>query len=80
MLTNRSQRLTPSGCVFIHEEKPVGYDVLIKNGTLIDGTGSPARHGSIAITNGQIAEVGDIDGAATQIIDADGAVVAPGFI
>ena len=58
----------------------MGYDVLIKNGTLIDGTGSPARHGSIAITNGQIAEVGDIDGAATQIIDADGAVVAPGFI
>jgi len=58
----------------------VGYDVLIKNGTLIDGTGSPARHGSIAITNGQIAEVGDIDGGATQIIDADGAVVAPGFI
>ncbi|MEC8961909.1 MAG: amidohydrolase family protein [Pseudomonadota bacterium] len=58
----------------------MGYDVLIKNGTLIDGTGSPARHGSIAITNGQIAEVGDIDSAATQIIDADGAVVAPGFI
>ena len=58
----------------------MGYDVLIKNGTLIDGTGSPARHGSIAITNGQIAEVGDIDGGATQIIDADGAVVAPGFI
>ena len=58
----------------------MGYDVLIKNGTLIDGTGSPARHGSIAITNGQIAEVGDIDGAARQIIDADGAVVAPGFI
>ena len=56
------------------------YDVLIKNGTLIDGTGSPARHGSIAITNGQIAEVGNIDGGATQIIDADGAVVAPGFI
>ncbi len=58
----------------------MGYDVLIKNGTLIDGTGSPARHGSIAITNGQIAEVGDIDSGATQIIDADGAVVAPGFI
>ena len=58
----------------------MGYDVLIKNGTLIDGTGSPARHGSIAITNGQIVEVGDIDGGATQIIDADGAVVAPGFI
>ena len=58
----------------------MGYDVLIKNGTLIDGTGSPARHGSIAIANGQIAEVGDIDSGATQIIDADGAVVAPGFI
>ena len=58
----------------------MGYDVLIKNGTLIDGTGSPARHGSIAIANGQIVEVGDIDSGATQIIDADGAVVAPGFI
>ena len=58
----------------------MGYDVLIKNGTLIDGTGSPARHGSIAITNGQIVEVGDIDGEATQIIYSDGAVVAPGFI
>ena len=58
----------------------MGYDVLIKNGTLIDGTGSPARQGSIAITNGQITEMGDIDGAATQTIDAGGAVVAPGFI
>ncbi len=58
----------------------MGCDVLIKNGTLIDGTGSPARHGNIAITNGQIAEIGDIDSGATQIIDADGAVVAPGFI
>ena len=56
----------------------MGYDVLIKNGTLIDGTGSPARHGSIAITNGQIAEVGDIDSAATHIIDADGQIVGGG--
>jgi len=56
----------------------VGYDVLIKNGTLIDGTGSSARHGSIAITNGQIAEVGDIDSGATQIIDADGQIVGNG--
>ena len=72
MLTTRSQQLAPGGCVFIHEENPVGYDVLIKNGTLIDGTGSSARHGSIAITNGQIAEVGDINSAATHIIDADG--------
>ena len=56
----------------------MGYDVLIKNGTLIDGTGSSARHGSIAITNGQIAEVGDIDSAATHIIDADGQIVGNG--
>ncbi len=56
----------------------MGYDVLIKNGTLIDGTGSSARHGSIAITNGQIAEVGDIDSGAIQIIDADGQIVGGG--
>ena len=58
----------------------MGYDVLIKNGALIDGTGTAARHGSVAITDGKIIEVGEIDGPANQVIDAEGTVVAPGFI
>ena len=56
------------------------YDILIKNGALIDGTGTAARHGSVAITDRKIVEVGEIDGPANQVIDAEGAVVAPGFI
>ena len=58
----------------------MGYDILIKNGALIDGTGTAARHGSVAITDGKIIEVGEIDGPANQVIDAEGTVVAPGFI
>jgi len=58
----------------------MGYDILIKNGALIDGTGNAARHGSVAVTGGKIVEVGEIDGPANQVIDAEGAVVAPGFI
>ena len=58
----------------------MGYDILIKNGALIDGTGAAARHGSVAVTGGKIVEVGEIDGPANQVIDAEGGVVAPGFI
>ena len=58
----------------------MAYEILIKNGALIDGTGTAARHGSVAITDGKIVEVGEIDGPANQVIDAEGAVVAPGFI
>ena len=56
------------------------YDVLIKNGQLVDGTGSPARHGNVAVSGGKIVEIGDVDGLAKQTIDADGSVIAPGFI
>ena len=56
------------------------YDILIKNGTLIDGTGGPAVPGNLAISGGRIAGVGDVDGLAKRVIDADGAVVARGFI
>ena len=56
------------------------YDLLIKNGILIDGTGAPRRHGDVAIHDGRIVEVGDVDGLATQTIDASDCVVAPGFI
>lgn len=56
------------------------YDVLIKNGTLVDGTGAPRFSGSLAIKGDKIAAVGDVDGVADETINADGAIVAPGFI
>src|SRR6266850_2274421 len=58
----------------------VTYDILIKNGTLIDGTGAPARRADVGIAGGKIVEVGELSGAARKTIDADGLVVAPGFI
>jgi len=56
------------------------YDLLIKNGTVVDGTGAPARREDVAIKGGTIAEVGKLKDGATTVIDADGLVVAPGFI
>jgi len=58
-----------------------GYDVLIVNGRVVDGTGSPWYSADIGIKDGRIAAIGRLDGApAKRRIDAAGAVVAPGFI
>jgi len=62
------------------EEDSMAYDLLIKNGMVVDGTGAPARQADVAITGGTIAEIGRVSGGATTVIDADGLVVAPGFI
>jgi N-acyl-D-amino-acid deacylase len=57
------------------------YDLIIRNGRIIDGTGSPWYAGSIAIREGRIADIGPLVGArARQTIDAAGLVVTPGFI
>ena len=56
------------------------YDVLIKNGTIIDGLQVPAYRGDIAIRGGKIAAMGNIQGSATKVIDATGLTVAPGFM
>jgi N-acyl-D-aspartate/D-glutamate deacylase len=56
------------------------FDLIIKNATIVDGSGSPAYPGSIAIRNGRIEEIGDVDGQARHSIDAGGKTVAPGFI
>src|SRR3989344_3597199 len=56
-------------------------DILIKNGTVIDGTGGPAKKLDVAIQNGRIAELAPkIEARARQIIDATGKFVTPGFI
>ena len=57
------------------------YDVLIRGGHIVDGTGNPWFAGDVAITGGRIAAVGRIPNAtARRIVDATGLVVAPGFI
>lgn len=57
------------------------YDLLIRNGHIIDGTGSPWYSADIAIQNGRIVKIGMIDPAsAAKTIDAHGLTVAPGFI
>jgi N-acyl-D-aspartate/D-glutamate deacylase len=57
------------------------YDIVIKNATLIDGTGAAPVGGDLAITDGKIAAVGGtITEAATRTIDADGAIVTPGWV
>src|SRR5579884_2542438 len=57
------------------------YDVVIRNGHIIDGTGSPWYSGDVAIRNGRIAAIGNLGAAqARRSIDAAGLVVAPGFI
>lgn len=58
----------------------MSYDLLIKNATLVDGTGAAARHGDVAVTAGRIAAIGKVAGSAKQTIDAADCVVAPGFI
>jgi len=59
----------------------VPYDLVIRNGHIIDGTGSPWYSGDIGIRGGRIAALGKLDGASTKrSIDAHGMVVAPGFI
>jgi N-acyl-D-amino-acid deacylase len=56
------------------------YDLIIKNGLIVDGTRSPAYQGDIAISDGRIVAMGNVDADAMRTIDASGHVVAPGFI
>jgi N-acyl-D-amino-acid deacylase len=57
------------------------YDVILKNGSIIDGSGNPWVSGDIAIRGDRIAAIGKLDGArAKRVIDAKGLVISPGFI
>src|SRR5580704_6825265 len=58
----------------------MAYDLIIKNGRIVDGSGMPAFKGDIAARDGKIVEIGKLHGNATRTIDADGLAVAPGFI
>ena len=56
------------------------FDLIIKNGTLVDGSGSKSKQGNIAIKNGIIAAIGNFSGKANEVIDATNLVVTPGFV
>jgi len=58
----------------------MAYDLLIRNGRVIDGSGMPSFRGDVAVKGGKIAEMGKLSGAAARTIDADGLAVAPGFV
>jgi N-acyl-D-aspartate/D-glutamate deacylase len=55
-------------------------DLLIRNGTIVDGSGATRYRGDVGIAGGRIVEIGRIGSGARRIIDADGLIVAPGFI
>jgi len=60
---------------------PERYDVLIRNGTVYDGTGAPGARADVGIRGDRIAAVGDLSAAeATTVVDATGLAVAPGFV
>jgi N-acyl-D-amino-acid deacylase len=58
----------------------MAYDLLIKNGTVVDGTGAPRYRADIAVAGDTIAEIGKISEGAKRVIDASDLIVAPGFV
>jgi len=56
------------------------FDVIVRNGLVVDGSGAEAFRADVAVKDGRIAAVGQVAGEARQVIDAGGRVVAPGFI
>jgi len=59
----------------------MGLDLLIRNGTIVDGSGGARYRGDVGVQGGRIVEVGRVGAAvAERTIDVDGLIVAPGFV
>jgi N-acyl-D-aspartate/D-glutamate deacylase len=58
----------------------MAFDLVIKNGTVVDGSGMPRYRADVGVKDGKIVEIGRIRAAAERVLDADGLVVSPGFI
>jgi N-acyl-D-aspartate/D-glutamate deacylase len=59
----------------------MAHDVVIKNGTVVDGTGAPGRRADVGIDGDRVTAVGDVDASgANAVIDAEGRIVTPGFV
>ena len=61
-------------------ERDMTYDLVIKNGSVVDGSGNPQYRADVAVQDGKIAAIGRINDRAKQTIDAEGHVVSPGFV
>jgi N-acyl-D-amino-acid deacylase len=58
----------------------MSYDLLIRNGTVVDGTDAPAVRADVAIAQGRIVEIGRVRDGAARVLDASDLIVAPGFV
>ncbi|HEX3514890.1 MAG TPA: amidohydrolase family protein, partial [Trebonia sp.] len=56
------------------------FDLVVRNGRIVDGSGAPGYRGDVAVKAGRIVATGEVDGTGREEIDADGLVVAPGFV
>ena len=56
------------------------FDLVLRGGTVIDGTGSPGERGDIGVSDGRVVEIGQLDEAAVVVMDAEDLVVVPGFV
>src|SRR6056297_596601 len=56
------------------------YDLVIRNGLVVDGSGAEGFAADVAVTDGRIAEIGEIAGKGHEEIDASGRIVTPGFV
>jgi N-acyl-D-amino-acid deacylase len=66
---------------FQYSSKPVQFDLLIRGGRVVDGTGAPARVADVGVAGDRVAAVGNLSGVtASRVIEAEGFLVTPGFI
>lgn len=58
----------------------MAFDLVVKNGMIVDGSGLPRYRGDVGVKDGKIVEIGRLSGAAREMVDAEGHIVAPGFV
>jgi len=63
-----------------NNEMATGFDIVIRNGTIFDGTGAPGFEGDVALQDGRIVEIGHVPGNGREELDASGKIVTPGFV
>ena len=59
---------------------PAEFDLVVRNGSIVDGTGSEPFNGDVAVKDGLIVAVGTVEGTGAEEIDAKGCIVTPGFV